>query len=94
MSLPDDPCIFHEAEEFAFSCRLEIGDGTLQHVPGIVELVVVAQVGPALVNLAIDIRAVQIAIRQRDIIDLAFCLFVWPVGQCIGRCFDPNNVVF
>jgi hypothetical protein len=53
----------HDVEEFSPSGRLVIGDGAFEHVAGAIELVVVAQVRPALVRPAAEIPAVQVAVR-------------------------------
>ena len=41
----------HRVEEFAFSGRAKIGDRPFEQMSGVVELVVVAQVGPAVLRL-------------------------------------------
>ena len=69
----------HDVEQAAPAGRLEIGNRAFEHVAGAIELVIVAEVGPALVDLAPDIPAVQIAVRKLrlgkvfgDRIDLRF----------------------
>ena len=86
----------HDVEQLSPAGRLEIGDRALQHVAGAIELVVVAEVGPALVDLAADIPAVQIAVGKLrlgellgDRIDLRLDRRVAPMLQRVARRLDP-----
>ena len=86
----------HDVEQPAPAGGLEIGDGAFQHVAGAIELVIVAEVGPALLRLAPDIPAVEIAVGQlrlREMLDDGFDLRldvgVAPVRQRIARRLDP-----
>src|SRR6185312_12347873 len=79
----------HDVEEAAPAGRLAIGDGALQQVPGAVELMIVAQVGPALVRLAPEIPAIEIAVRRLrpfqaidDRLNLLLDAGIAPVGEC------------
>ena len=53
-----------DVEQAAPPGRQEIGDATLEQVAEVVELVVVAQVGPALVGLAAEVPAIEVAVRR------------------------------
>ena len=87
---------FHDVEELAPPRRLEIGDGAFEQVPGIVHLVVVAQVGPAVFRLALDVPAVEIAVGKLrlfevvdDGVDLCLDLGIAAVMKGIARRLDP-----
>src|SRR5262249_49755821 len=75
---------------------LEISHRPLEHVAGAIELVIVAEIAPALVDLATDIPAVQIAVRKLslgevldDRVDLGLDSFVTPMREGIARRLDP-----
>jgi hypothetical protein len=51
----------HYVEHFASSGGAKVGDGAFEQVSGVIELVVVAQVRPALLGLAPAVPAVEIA---------------------------------
>ena len=74
----------------------EVGDAAFEQVAEVVELVVVAEVGPALVGLAAEIPAVQVAVRRLrafevvdDRLDLRLDVGVAAVRQGVGRGLDP-----
>ena len=83
-------------EQPASARRQEIGDAALEQMAEIVEFVVVAQIGPALVRLALQVPAIEIAVRRLrlfevvdDPLDLGFDIGVAPVRQRVGRRLDP-----
>src|SRR5271166_6952435 len=76
--------------------RPEVGDRAFEQVAGVVEFVVVAQVRPALVGLALVVPAIEVAVgrlRPREIVDdrvnLGFDVLIAPVRQGVTRRFDP-----
>src|SRR6185312_10566627 len=86
----------HDAEPAPATGGLEIGNGALEHVAGVVELVVVAEVGPAVLGLAVEIPAVEIAVgllRLFEIVDdgldLGFDVGVAAVAQRVAGRLDP-----
>ena len=87
---------FHDVEEAPPPGRPEVGDRAFEQVAGVVEFVVVAQVRPALVGLALVVPAVEVAVgrlRPREIVDdrvnLGFDVLIAPVRQGVARRFDP-----
>ena len=85
-----------DVEQPAPAGRQEIGDGAFEQMAEIVELVIVAQVGPALLRLALQIPAIEIAVRRLrlfqvvdDLLDLGLDVGVAPVRQRVGRRLDP-----
>ena len=55
-SSTNSPWILGQYEQPPAAGRLEVGDRAFQHVAGAVELVIVAEVGPAVPDLAADVR--------------------------------------
>ena len=73
-----------------------VGDAALEQVAEVVELVVVAEVGPALVGLALEVPAVQITVRRLgpleivdDGLDLRLYSLVASVRERVGGGLDP-----
>ncbi len=86
----------HDVEQAAVAGRHEIGDGAFQHVAGAIEFVVVAQIGPALVDLAPDVPAIAVAVGKLrlgellgDLIDLRLDLRVAAVKERVACGLDP-----
>ena len=76
----------HDVEQAAAAGRLEIGDRAFQHMAGAIELVVVAEVRPALVDLAPDVPAVQIAVGKLRLRELSVISSIWPSIVASRRC--------
>src|SRR5580692_7916719 len=88
--------VLHDVEPSATTRRSEVSDRALEQMPCVVELVVVAQVGPTLVRLAAVVPAVEIAVRTLrfgeilyDGVDLCFDRLVAPVRKRVARRLDP-----
>ena len=86
----------HDVEQAPVAGRHEIGDGAFQHVPGAIEFVVVAQVGPALVDLAPDVPAIEVAVGKlglgqllSDRVDLALDRRIAAVEERVACRLDP-----
>ena len=86
----------HDIQKLASPRGLEIGDCPLKHVPGAIELMIVAQIGPAFFRLAPEIPAIEIAVVQlrqskllNNQINLVFNILVAPVRKGIARSFNP-----
>ena len=86
----------HDIEQASVAGRVKIGHGAFQHVPGAIELVVVAEIGPALFRFAADVPAVEVSVGKLgggkppgDLIDLRFDRRIAPVGEGIARRLDP-----
>ena len=78
----------HHVDEPALAGRAKIGDRAFEQVAGVVELVTVAQVRPAVLGLALVVPAVQIAVgRLRpcevvdDGVDLRLDVGIAPVAE-------------
>ncbi len=86
----------HDVEPAPAAGGLEIGDRAFEHVAGVVELVVVAQVGPAVLGLAVEIPAVEVAVGGLgrleivdDGLDAGFDRGVAAMRQRVARRLDP-----
>ena len=86
----------HRVQQFALAGGLIVRHGRLDHVAGAVELVVIHQVCPALVQPADDVIGVHVAVgllRRDDVVDgrvhHGLQLRVAPVGQRVGRALQP-----
>ena len=86
----------HDVEPAATAGGLEVSDGAFQHVAGIVELVVVAQVAPALFGFTPEIPAVEVTVGRLgaleivdDGLDPGLDVGVAAVAQRIGGGLDP-----
>ena len=87
---------FHDVEEAPPTGGAEVGDRPFKQMAGVVKLVVVAQVGPALVRFAAVVPAIEIAVGRLgaceivdDRVDLRFDVGVAPVRQRVARRLDP-----
>ncbi len=85
-----------DGEQPAPAGRQEIGDAAFEQMAEIVELVIVAQVGPAVLRLALQVPAIEIAVRRLrlfevvdDLLDLRLDVGVAPVRQRVGCRLDP-----
>src|SRR5271154_1738394 len=81
----------HDVKHPPASGRAEVGDGAFEHMSGVVELVVVAQVRPALLGLAPVVPAVEIAVGRLgaceivdDGVNLRLDLGVTPMGKSVS----------
>ena len=81
----------HDVEEAAAAGDAEVGDRAFEQMAGVVELVIVAQVGPALVRLAAVVPAIEIAVgRLRlgevvdDRVDLGLDVGIAPVRKRVA----------
>ena len=86
----------HDVEEAPPAGGAEVGDRAFEQMAGVVELVVVAQVGPALVGLAAVVPAIEIAVGRLgarevvdDRVDLRFDVGVAAMRQRVARRLDP-----
>ena len=86
----------HRVQQFALAGGLIVGHGRLDHVAGAVELVVIHQIGPALLQPVDDVIGVHVAVgllRRDDVVDgrvhHGLQLRVVPVGQRVGRALQP-----
>ena len=86
----------HDIEQLAPSRGPKVSDRPLEQVPGVVKLVVVAQVGPALLGLAPVVPAVEIAVgrlRAREVVydgvDFRFDVGIAPMGEGVACRLDP-----
>src|SRR6202020_847227 len=86
----------HDVEQPASASRAKVGDRAFEQVPGVVELVVVAQVRPALLGLTPVVPAVEIAVGRlgaREIVDddVDLCLDVGIalMRERVTRRLDP-----
>ena len=86
----------HHVEQLASSGGSKVGDGAFEQMPGVIELVVVAQVRPALLRLAPVVPAVEIAVGRlgaREIVDdgvdLRLDVGVAPMGKRVSSRLDP-----
>ena len=86
----------HDVEHLAPSGGAKVGDGAFEQMPGVIELVVVAQVRPALLGLAPVVPAVEIAVGRlgaREIVDdgvdLRLDVGIAPMGERVARRLDP-----
>ena len=85
-----------DVEEAAAAGGEEVGDAAFEEVAEVVELVVVAEVGPALVGLAAEVPGVEIAVGRLgagevvgDRLDLRLDVGVAAVGEGVGGGLDP-----
>ena len=85
-----------DVEEAAAAGGEEVGDAAFEEVAEVVELVVVAEVGPALVGLAAEIPGVEVAVGRLgagevvgDRLDLRLDVGVAAVGEGVGGGLDP-----
>ena len=86
----------HDIKPASATSRQKIGNSTFQHVPGVIEFMIITQIGPALVKLAADVPEVQVSIRQLRLLklinngfNLAFDFGIAPMGQAIACGFNP-----
>ena len=86
----------HHVEHLAAAGGLEVGDRAFEQVAAVVELVVVAEVGPAVAGLVGDVPEVEVAVGELgggelvdDVVDLGLDGFVAAVVKGVGRRLDP-----
>ena len=86
----------HDVEQLAPSGGSKVGDGAFEQMSGVVELVVVAQVRPALLRFAPVVPAVEIAVGRLgarevvdDGVDLRLDVGVAPMGKRVSSRLDP-----
>ena len=84
-----------DVEEVGLAGGLVMRDGGLEHVPGAIEFVAVAEVGPALARFLDGVVAVEVAVRLLrrrhdgdDVVQLLLQRRVGMGGKGIGRCFE------
>ena len=87
----------HDVEEAAAAGDAEVGDRAFQQMAGVVKLVIVAQVGPALVRLAAVVPAIEIAVRRLrlgevidDRVDLGFDVGIAPMRESVSS--PPRSI--
>src|SRR5208282_5609731 len=86
----------HDVEEAAAAGDAEVGDRAFQEVAGVVKLMIVAQVGPALPRLAAVVPAVEIAVgrlRRREVlddrVDFGLDVGIAPMRERVSSRLDP-----
>src|ERR1700722_5715947 len=86
----------HDVEHLASPGGAKVGDGAFEQMARVIELVVVAQVRPALLRLAPVVPAVEIAegrLGAREIVDdgvnLRLDVGVAPMGKRVSSRLDP-----
>ncbi len=87
---------FHHLHQPVTASRTQVGDCAFQKVAEVVQFVVVAQVRPAVLRLALQIPAIEITIRflglfqiVDDRLDLCLDHRVAAVGKGVGGGLDP-----
>lgn len=87
---------YHDIQKPALSRRVPVGDGSLHQMSRAVELVIPAQVGPAMFKMKLLEVAVEVAILHLGLLDipdrtvyLALEIRIRVGGERVGRGFDP-----
>ena len=86
----------HDVEHLPPPGGAEVRDGALQKVAAVVELVLVAKIGPAVLQLVADVPEVEVAVVElgsgelfHDVVDLRLDGGIAAVSQRIARGLDP-----